>query len=461
MVGALAKTLASLGHQVGLVTPLYSGIRERFPELKHLNWPLNLPLGAQRVLGEVWTLEAGDRLTVYFIDEPGFYQRSDLYQIQGTDYSDNAERFIFFSKAVADLAIHLPWKPEVVHLNDWQSAPAALFLEHEREVGGKASAPRTCFTIHNLAYQGVFPAAKYSLTNLPMDYFTPAGAEFYGHLNCLKAGISYSNILTTVSPRYAREIMTPEFGCGLDGLLRDRQASLVGILNGVDYTEWKTVNNRFLRHGYTPDDFEGKQANKLELQKEFGLPISAGTPLFGSIGRMVEQKGVDIMLGALEEMLSADLQAIVLGSGAPVFQKAFQQLAARFPSRLAVHIGWDQGLSHRIEAGSDFFLMPSRFEPCGLNQMYSLRYATIPIVRITGGLDDTVVDIVEDPALADGIKFGAYSTSALARSIRKALSLFQEPKLLNHFRRNAMGADFSWDRTATKYLQAYERALKG
>jgi len=461
MVGALAKTLAQLGHQVGLATPLYSGIRERFPELNRLNWPLDFQLGAHRVQGEVWSLEAGDGLTIYFVDQPSFYQRTDLYQVQGADYSDNAERFVFFSKAVADLALRLPWKPEIAHLNDWQSGLAALFLEHERKLGGKASAPRTCLTIHNLAYQGVFPAAKYSLTNLPMDYLTPAGAEFYGHFNCLKAGISYSDILTTVSPRYAREIMTAEFGCGLDGLLRDRQASLIGILNGVDYTEWKTVNNPFLSHAYTPEDFDGKRANKLDLQKEFGLPVSAETPLFGSIGRMVEQKGVDIMLGALEEMLSADLQAIVLGSGASVFQKAFQQLAARFPSRLAVHVGWDQELPHRIEAGSDFFLMPSRFEPCGLNQMYSLRYAAIPIVRITGGLDDTVIDIVEDPALADGIKFGAYSTSALARSIRKALSLFKEQELLTHFRRNAMAADFSWDRTATKYVQTYERALKG
>ena len=460
MIGALARTLARLGHQVGLVTPLYSGIRERFPQLKRLDLALDFPLGAHRVQAEVWSLEPGDSLTIYFIEQAAFYQRSELYQIQGADYADNAERFIFFSKAVAHLAMHLPWKPEVVHLNDWQSGLAALFLEHERRLSGRNAASRTCLTIHNLAYQGVFPGAQYALTNLPSDYFTPGGVEFYGHLNCLKAGIAYADVLTTVSPRYAREIMTREFGCGLDGLLRDRQRSLLGILNGVDYTEWNTINNPFLGHPYSSGDFDGKQADKLELQKEFGLPANAEVPLFGSIGRLVEQKGVDIMLGALEEMLSADLQTIVLGSGASMFQKAFQQLAARFPSRLAVHIGWDQGLSHRIEAGSDFFLMPSRFEPCGLNQMYSLRYATVPIVRITGGLDDTVVDITEDPALANGIKFGPYSASALARSIRKALSLFQEPRLLSHFRRNAMAADFSWDRTASKYLEAYESVTR-
>ena len=460
MVGALAKTLAHLGHQVGLVTPLYSGIRERFPQLKQIDLPLDFPLGPTRVQGEVWSLETTDGLTIYFVDQPAFYQRPTLYQIQGVDYPDNAERFIFFSKAVAHLALQLPWKPELTHLNDWQCALAALLIEHQRKLPGWGNAPRTCMTIHNLAYQGLFPPSQFALANLPWDYFKPEGVEFYGQLNCLKAGIAYADILTTVSPRYAREIMTEEFGCGLDGLLRDRQSSLLGILNGVDYAEWKTINNPFLKHSYSADQLEGKAANKLELQKEFGLPVQADVPLFGSIGRLVEQKGVDIMLGALEEMLSANIQFILLGSGAPIFQKAYQQLANRFPSQVAVRIGWDEGLSHRIEAGCDFFLMPSRFEPCGLNQMYSLRYGTIPIVRITGGLDDTVVDVAEDPAHANGIKFSQYSARALARSIRKALALFQERDLLTHFRRNAMAADFSWDRTAGEYLKVYQKALK-
>ena len=459
MVGALAKTLAGLGHQVGLVTPLYSGIREQFPQLKLLDLPLEFPLGSQQVAGGVWALEPRDRLTIYFIEQPAFYQRSALYQINGVDYPDNAERFIFFSKAVAHLALHLSWKPELLHLNDWQSALAALLIEHQRSLPGWANAPRTCLTIHNLAYQGLFPAAKYALTNLPWDYFNPSGAEFYGQLNCLKTGIVYADMLTTVSPRYAREITTRELGCGLDGLLRDHQSALVGILNGVDYTEWKTIGNPYLKHSYSADRLDGKTANKLELQKEFGLPVDEHTPLFGSISRLVEQKGVDIMLGALEEMLSANLQTILFGSGAPLFQKAYQQLAARFPSKLAVRIGWDEALSHRIEAGCDFFLMPSRFEPCGLNQMYSLRYGTIPIVRITGGLDDTVIDVTEDPAKANGIKFGLYGSSALAKSMRKALVLFQEPELLTHFRRNAMVVDFSWDRTAGEYLKVYEKAL--
>ena len=460
MVGALGKTLARAGHQVGIVTPLYLGIRERFPALKRQNLPLDIPLGVNRVVGEVWALESTPGLTIYFVDQPGFYQRPTLYQQFGIDYPDNAERFIFFAKAVAHLALHLPSTPEVVHVHDWQAALAALFIRHQQKMPGWEDAPRTCLTIHNLAYQGVFPAGHYALTNLPWDYFNPEGVEFYNQMNCLKGGISNAAFLTTVSPRYALEITTEEFGCGLDGLLRKRQDSLVGILNGVDYDEWNPARDRFLVHPYSSENLEAKHANKLDLQKELGLPANNSAPLFGSIGRLVEQKGVDIMLGALEEMLSSDLQFVLLGTGAPLFERAYQDLALRYPNKVAVRIGYAESLSHLIEAGSDFFLMPSRFEPCGLNQMYSLRYGTIPVVRQTGGLDNSVIDIREDPQKANGIKFNDYYATALAKSIRKALALYDEPPLLSHFRSNAMSADFSWERTAEKYVEVYRQVLR-
>ena len=458
MVGSLAKTLARAGHRVGIVTPLYAGIRERFPQLQRVDLPLEFPLGAQPVRGETWSLEPIEGLTVYFVDQPGFYERADLYQAEGTDYPDNAERFMFLSKAAAHLALHLPWKPEVMHLHDWQASPAALLLQHQRKLAGQGSTPGICLIIHNLAYQGLFPAAKYALMNLPRDYFTPNGAEFYGQMSCLKTGIVYADVITTVSPRYAREITTEESGCGLDGLLRQRNSSLVGILNGVDYEEWNTISDPYLKHRYSAADLAGKAANKLELQKEFGLPVDAGIPLFGNIGRLAEQKGVEILLGALEEMLSSGLQFVAVGSGAPAFQRAYQELARRFPAQVSVHIGFVEGLSHRIEAGCDFFLMPSRFEPCGLNQMYGLRYGTIPIVRTTGGLDDTVVDIRDDAARANGIKFIEYSAPALAKGIRKALTLYAEPELLHRYRQNAMTADFSWNRTVGEYLKVYQKA---
>jgi starch synthase len=458
MVGSLAKTLAHGGHRVGIITPLYAGIRERFPQLKQFGLPLEFPLGEQQVGGEIWSLDPIEGLTMYFVDQPGFYERADLYQAEGTDYPDNAERFMFLSKAAAHLALNLPWKPEVLHVHDWQASPAALLLQHQRKLAGQGSTPGTCLTIHNLAYQGLFPAAKYALMNLPGDYFTPSGVEFYRQMSCLKAGIVYADVITTVSPRYAREITTEESGCGLDGLLRQRNSSLVGILNGVDYEEWNTISDAYLKHPYSAADLSGKAADKLELQKEFGLPVDARIPLFGNIGRLTEQKGVELLLGALEEMLSTGLQFVAVGSGSPAFQRAYQELARRFPSQVSVRIGFDEGLSHRIEAGCDFFLMPSRFEPCGLNQMYGLRYGTIPIVRTTGGLDDTVVDIRDDVAKANGIKFVEYSATALAKGVRKALTLYSEPELLHRYRLNAMTADFSWNRTVGEYLKVYRKA---
>ena len=457
MVGALARTLAGQGHRVGVVTPLYAGIRERFPALKQLDLALDLPLGSRSVRGAIWTLEPSPGLTMYFVDQPGFYLRKELYQEQGADYPDNAERFIYFSKAAARLALDLVWKPEVLHLHDWQASPAALLLHHQRKERGQGSTPGLCLTIHNLAYQGVFPASEFGLMNLPGDYFAPAGVEFYGKFSCLKAGLVYADVITTVSPRYAREITTGEFGCGLDGLLRQRNSSLVGILNGVDCDEWNPGKDPFLKHPYSVADLNGKRANKLLLQAEFGLPVNADIPLFGSIGRLAEQKGVEIMLAALEQEIPCEnFQFVLIGSGAPAFEKAYQDLARRFPSQVAVRIGFDEGVSHRIEAGSDFFLMPSRFEPCGLNQMYGLRYGTIPIVRITGGLDDTVIDIREDSTKANGIKFLEYSASALSKGISKALAIYNDPGLTDFFRRNAMAADFSWGRTIADYVRVYQ-----
>jgi starch synthase len=457
MVGALGKSLARAGHQVGLVTPLYAGVRERFPQVKKFKFALNLLLGAGSVQGEIWTLEPVPGLTIYFVDQPDFYQRHSLYQQHGADYPDNAERFIFLSKAVLELSRRLTWNPEIVHVHDWQVGIVPLLIEHEKTREGWGNAPRSMLTIHNLAYQGLFPASQFALTNLPWDYFNADDAEFYNQFNCLKAGIAHSDIITTVSPRYAREITTPEFGCGLDGFLRLREDKLTGILNGVDYDEWNTTNNPFIKHPYSSENLNGKLRNKIELQTEMGLPTDETIPLFGSINRLVEQKGIDIQLGALEEMLGADMQFVLLGSGNPAFETAYTNLARRYPSKVAVRIGYNHRLSHRIEAGCDFFLLPSRFEPCGLNQMYSLRYGTIPIVRTTGGLDDSVIDITQDMDRANGIKFSEYSSTALAKAIRKALALSTELELLRHYQTNGMSADFSWSKTAQEYLELYRR----
>jgi starch synthase len=456
MVGALAVALANAGHEARVVTPLYRGIREKFPALRKVDWYFNLPIGLRFVPAELWELEVARGLKIYFIDQPEYFDRFGIYQENHVSYADNAERYIFFSKCVAHLARYLHWRPDVIHVHDWQTGLVPALVTHQKSEGW-GNPPPTCLTIHNLAYQGVFPEEAFALTNLPASLFNTEGAEFFGLLNCLKAGIAYADFITTVSPRYAREITTEESGCGLDGLLRRRQKHLVGILNGVDYGEWNTTRNPHLPKSYSVGRMAGKKINKLELQKLVGLPVDESVPLFGTISRLAEQKGVDIQLGALSEMLNTNMQFVLLGSGSPEYERGYRDLARQFPSKIAIHFGYDETLAHRIEAGCDFFLMPSRFEPCGLNQMYSLRYGTIPIVRATGGLDDSVIDWTQNPRLATGIKFFEYNSRSLAKAIRKALVLFNQSKLFQICRRNAMKADFSWERTVHNYVSVYEK----
>jgi starch synthase len=460
MVAALGKALAVDGHQVRIVTPLYRGVREKHPTVHKTELSLTVQLDGRIVSGHVWAAEPAANLQILFIEHPEYFDRASLYGEGGRDYPDNAARFTFFSKAVAYLARNLAERPEVVHVHDWQVGLVPVLIQHEALVTGWKDAPATVLTIHNLAYQGVFPFEEYQLTNLPNEYYHADGIEFYGKMNCLKAGIVYADVITTVSPRYAREITTEQYGCGLDGVLRSRHERLMGILNGVDYGEWKTEGNKFLKFSYNAENFEGKAAQKAALQAEMGLPVDATIPLFGSITRLAEQKGVDILISALEEMLSTNMQFVMLGSGDPGYERGLRALADRYPEKVSVKFGYDHGLSHRIEAGIDFFLMPSRFEPCGLNQMYSLRYGTIPIVRVTGGLDDSVTDVNEDPDIADGIKFTEYSSRALVKAIRKALVLFEDKELMGHFRKNGMTVDFSWEHCTHEYEAAFQSAIE-
>ena len=456
MVGSLARALAQAGHEARVVTPLYRGILKKFPKIRRENWEFNLPLGEQWIKGGLWSVVPEKGLKIYFIEQPEFFDRAGFYHESNISYADNAERYIFFSKCVAHLARYLPWRADVVHVHDWQGALVPAMLQQQRREGW-GNPPASCLTIHNLAYQGVFPPETYALTGLVEDFFHPEGAEFFGFLNCLKAGIAFADAITTVSPRYAREITTPEFGCALDGLLRKRFERLVGILNGVDYQEWNPAKDPHLFKKFSVTRMTGKRAGKAGLQKFFGLPVNPKAPLFGTVSRLAEQKGVDIQLGALEEMLNSEMQFVLLGSGAPEYERAYADLAARYPRNVAIRIGYDETLAHRIEAGCDFFLMPSQFEPCGLNQMYSLRYGTIPVVRAVGGLDDSVIDFNQNPARANGIKFYEYSVRALSKAIRKAIAIYSEPKLMSLYRRNGMKVNFSWEQTVEQYLTTYKQ----
>lgn len=461
MVGALSRALARKGHRVDIVTPAYRGVADRFSGIRSAHWRFSLWLGSEWVTGELLRRDVEPGLTVWFLDYPRFFDRAGIYNEHHVDYPDNGARFALLGKVALLLARYLEPTPAVVHCHDWQAGLVPLFIHHARVAEGWHSAPSTLFTIHNLAYQGWFPASQWGLTNLPLSWFHRDSAESHGQINFLKAGLKLADALSTVSPRYSREICTPEFGCGLEAELLRREYELTGILNGVDYEEWNTISNPALPFPYSAGAMEGKASNKEALQRELGLPVAPDLPLFANISRLTGQKGMDIQLDALRQLLSegARFQFILLGSGDPVLETAYKEWAQRNKGHVSVRLGFDPGLAQRIEAGADFYLMPSRFEPCGLNQLYSLRYGTIPIVRATGGLDDSVVDVRENPDSATGIKFDEASGPALAHAIRKSLAVFSEPSLLAQFRRNAMQADFSWDRQATEYVSLYEHLL--
>ncbi|MBX3734436.1 MAG: glycogen synthase GlgA [Verrucomicrobiae bacterium] len=463
MVSALAHALASAGHSVDVVTPLYRGLKARFPGLQPAGWQFDVRLGGSLVSGRFLRLDPAPGLRLWFVEQSDFFDRPGLYNEHEVDYPDNAARFAFLSKAALLLARHVSPRMDLIQCHDWQTGLLPVLVHHARVTGGWPAAPRTLFTIHNLAYQGSFPPEQWALSNLPGNWFHLESALHHGFCNFLKGGLALADALSTVSPTYAREICTPEYGCGLDGLLRRREYELTGILNGVDYGEWTTVNNPALPHAYDADHMEGKTANKQALQEELGLAVRPDLPLLANITRLTGQKGADLQWDAINDLLASGgrFQFALLGSGNPAMEAAYGDLARRYPGVVAATIGFDPQLAHRMEAGADFYLMPSRFEPCGLNQLYSLRYGTIPVVRATGGLQDSVVDPRDSPERATGIKFQDPTAPALATGIRKALRLHREADLLLHFRRNGMEADFSWEKQAREYVELYEHVIHG
>jgi len=453
---ALPAELASRGHSLMVVTPQYAAVDAS--KLKKLgDIRLRFPYGEERAVlrGTDWSV----RHRVVFLDHPGFYRRKGIYQ-EGTEYPDNHRRFAFLAIGALSAAQVLEFDPDIVHLNDWQTALAAVALARGYR-GTSLGRAKSVLTIHNLAYQGIFPKVAMDELGLPWELFTPEGVEFYDRLNFLKAGIVFSDALTTVSKKYAREIQTPELGFGLDAILSLRSADLHGILNGVNYREWDPKSDPVIPQHFSATDLSGKERSKQELLRRFGLespPESARVPVFGMVSRLVAQKGVDLVVQALPWMLESDLYFVALGTGEPGYEQALRQLQKRWPAKVAVKVEFQRALSHLVEAGSDFFLMPSRYEPCGLNQMYSLRYGTVPIVRATGGLDDTVMDVAA--ANGNGIKFGPYSASALAAALHRALELYAHPARLDAVRRQGMKANHSWAASAEQYEALYRSLTK-
>ena len=452
MVPSLAKALVILGHRVSVIMPAYRSVLHSGAELRETGLRLSVPVGGLREEAGVLTATIASGIPVYFIEAARYFDRPGLYGTVEGDYPDNARRFAFFARAVLELLRRIG-APHILQAHDWQAAAAIAFLKAQPERYPGLSTVCTALTVHNLGYQGVFGEQEWPVLNLDRSLFTPRHFEFYGKINFLKAGLAFADTITTVSPTYAREIQTPEYGFGLEGVLRERSAHLTGILNGADYGLWNPETDRSIAQTYGFEDLSGKHACKADLQRKFGLPVDPGIPLIGMVTRLASQKGMDLMEAAMEELMQRELQLIVGGMGDQRYQDLVAAWAEQYPGKIAAKIAFEEELAHQIEAGADMFLMPSRYEPSGLNQLYSLKYGTIPIVRATGGLKDSVDEF--DGGGGTGFLFDTYEPSALLAAVDRALDAYRQKEQWGKLLRNAMCADFSWKRSAEAYIRVF------
>ena len=450
VVGSLPYYLRGFGDDVAVVIPRYGSIDLKGARRVYDSLPVFL--GATRYDTAIY--QAPGEFPFYLVDCPPLYAgtRKGFYGEAGMDYPDNHIRFAVFARAAIGVARNL-FRTDVIHCHDWQSGLLPVYLKTTFSTDPTFAGVKTLFTIHNLGYQGLFPKSAIPELALDPGVFLPGRMEFFGRIAFIKGGIAYADALNTVSPTYAREIQTPEYGFGLDGALRARADVLSGILNGVDYREWSPDVDPLIPAHYSPEDLGGKRACKEELLRELGLPAEAmDRPLAGIVSRFTRQKGTDILADAADAIMAENIYLAALGTGEPEYEAFLQAMAARYPGRVAVHVGFDNGLAHRIEAGSDLFLMPSRYEPCGLNQIYSLRYGSVPVVRATGGLDDTIDE-------GTGFKFREYAGSALTEAVRNAVGAFGDRESWEAMMRRGMKKDFSWKASAGEYSSLYGKLL--
>jgi starch synthase len=456
VVEALPKALVETGHEVAVLLPRYKGNKTTVTVISSVT----VPLGDRLRFPAIAEAPAVAGVRYFLVDDPEFFDRDQLYGDKSGDFPDNAERFAEFSRVAIEFAKRV-WLPDVIHCHDWQSALVPVLLRTQHKQDQVVRSLPVVFTIHNLGYQGLFPHSDLREIGLPDTLFTLDKLEYYGKVNFLKGGLIFSDYLTTVSRRYAKEIQTPEYGCGLEGVIRDRADRLVGILNGVDYAVWSPEADTFIAQNYSAHNLDGKTVCKKNLLETFRLPADTlDRPLIGIISRFADQKGFDLIAEIGAELMQENVALVALGTGQPEYEKLFKELAEKYPARVGVKIGYDNALAHRIEAGSDMFLMPSRYEPCGLNQIYSLRYGTVPVVRATGGLDDTIQNFDPKTKQGTGFKFEEYSGEALLECIQAALKTYREPKLWKTVMANGMAKDFSWKASAAAYVTVYEAAKR-
>jgi starch synthase len=458
VAGSLPPALAGLGHDVILVMPRYRQVDIAAYKLKPVT-SFSVPLGSWQERCDVLKGGTAGNVTVYFINKNIYFDRPDLYHTGRADYPDNAERFIFFSRAVLELCVALDLQPDIVHCNDWQTGLVPLYLKQIYRSAAQLRKTASVFTIHNLGYQGQFWHWDMRLTGLDWGVFTPEGIEFWGKMNLLKAGIVYSDMVTTVSKTYSAEIRTPEYGYGLEGVLLKRAVDLQGIVNGIDYLEWNPARDRALPKTFSAADLAGKAACKRALLKRLGL-VDSGAPLVGMVTRLVDQKGLDIVTEALPELMDLGVQCVILGTGDEKYHRLLTQASERYRDRMSVLLEYNDGLAKNIYAGCDLFLMPSHYEPCGLGQMIAQRYGTVPVVRKTGGLADTVTDYSAKTGRGTGFVFEEYTASALVESLERAFSVYRNKATWKRLVQAGMKQDFSWQQSAREYVKVYRKAMK-
>lgn len=465
VAGALPLALKKMGHDVRVVMPKYKDVDEKKYRIKtildEIKVHFQLITNYAQIQG---TTFPGTDIPVYFVKFDPYFNRQELYAENGTDYPDNAQRFSLFCMSALWMLRGLDWRPDIIHCNDWQSALIPTYLKHHPDLKMDEFYNRikVLYTIHNLAYQGQYDESMLKSIGLGWEVYTMDGMEFYHKMNLMKAGIVFSDEITTVSETYAKEIQTFETGCGLDGVLRHRSDHLTGIINGIDYNVWNPEVDDLIAAKYSPKRMEGKAECKKALQQKQNLPVRAEVPLIGMVSRLADQKGFDLIAAKAAELFEMDIQFVLLGMGDPHYQVMFEKIAKEYPKKVAVNIKLDNQMAHEIEAGADMYLMPSRYEPCGLNQLYSLKYGTVPIVRKTGGLADSITDATPESIKDEtgtGFVFDEYTPDALFETIKRALKSFEDKKVWKKIQRNGMNKDFSWEASAKKYEALYRKML--
>lgn len=455
VVGALPRALAALGHQVSVYVPLYR--QTKLTDAQTVVRSITIPFDDQYRFCSVKTAANQPGIRFNFVDFPEYFDREALYGTSAGDYPDNAERYALFSRAVLE-ASKVLGVPQVFHCHDWQTALVPVLLKTLYSEDPAFKDTGTVFTIHNMGYQGLFPSDILPLLMLPWDLLTMSKMEFFGQVNFLKGALVLSDFITTVSKKYSHEIQTTEYGFGLEGVLRGRSATVAGILNGADYEEWSPQTDKFIAAKFSAQDMAGKQACKQDLLKTFGIVgAKEESPVIGIVSRFAAQKGFDLITQVMDRLALEEMILVVLGTGDKLYEEMFQRMQKQFPKKVAIRVAYDNAMAHKVESGADMFLMPSRYEPCGLNQIYSLKYGTVPIVRATGGLDDTIEPWDATSRKGTGFKFTEYNGEALLATIRHALKAYRDQGSWQTLMKNGMGRDFSWNASAREYGKIYEK----